>query len=60
MELIMQLNAFMQNMGVDYAICGGHAIDLFLGEKTRPHKDLDVAVYWSDRDKIVQHMLNEG
>ena len=60
MELIIRLNEFMQNMGVDYAICGGHAIDLFLGEKTRPHKDLDVAVYWSDRDKIVQHMLNEG
>ena len=60
MDLINQLNDFMAQMGVDYAICGGHAIDLFLGRKTRPHKDLDVAVYWDDRNKIVQHMLDAG
>lgn len=58
MNLIHQLNDFMRNMGIDYAICGGHAIDLFLGKKTRPHKDLDVMVYWEDRDKIIRHMLN--
>ena len=50
----------MANTGLDYAICGGHAIDLFLGKKTRPHKDLDVIIYWEDRNRIVQHMLNEG
>ena len=33
---------------------------MFIGKKTRPHKDLDVIVYWEDRDKIVQHMLNNG
>ncbi|MCL2426698.1 MAG: hypothetical protein FWD05_10230 [Oscillospiraceae bacterium] len=60
MNLIDQLNNFMANIGVDYIICGGHAIDLFLGRKTRPHKDLDVVIYWEDRDEIVQHMLNEG
>jgi len=60
MNLIKQLNCFMVNTGLDYAICGGHAIDLFLGIKTRPHKDLDVVIYWEDRDKIIQHMLNEG
>jgi len=60
MDLLNQLNNFMAKIEVDYAICGGHAIDLFLGNKTRPHKDLDVSVYWQDRDKIVQHMLNEG
>ena len=59
MDLINQLNSLMAETGVDYAICGGHAIDLFLGKKTRLHKDLDVAVYREDRDKIVQHMLNE-
>jgi len=60
MALVYQLNQFMESMKIDYAICGGHAIDLFLGKKTRPHKDLDVAVYWEDRDIIVQHMLHEG
>jgi len=60
MNLTEQLNHFMLNTKLDYAICGGHAIDLFLGTKTRPHKDLDVAVYWEDRDEIIRHMLGDG
>jgi len=60
MELITKLNNFMTDIEVDYAICGGHAIDLFLGRNTRPHKDLDVAVFWESRDKIIQYLLNEG
>ena len=60
MVLVHQLNQFMASIKIDYAICGGHAIDLFLGKKTRSHKDLDVAVFWKDRDIIVRHMLDEG
>jgi len=60
MDLITKLNNFVMGMGIDYAICGGHAIDLFLGHKTRPHKDLDVVVFWEDRDKVIQYMLNDG
>ncbi|MCL2508438.1 MAG: hypothetical protein FWF05_04610 [Oscillospiraceae bacterium] len=60
MDLLGVLNEFMIHLGVDYAVCGGYAIDLFLGQKTRPHKDLDVAVYREDRDAIVQRMLNDG
>jgi hypothetical protein len=60
MDLPAQANAYMQNMTVKYAICGGFAVDLFLGHKTRPHKDLDVAVFREDRDRIVQHMLDSG
>jgi len=60
MNLIEQFNNFLSEMKIDYAICGGHAIDLFLGIKTRQHKDLDAVVYWEDRDIIVQYMLNAG
>jgi len=60
MDLIVKLNNFVKGMEIDYAICGGHAIDLFLGYKTRAHKDLDVSVFWEDRDKVVQYMLNDG
>ena len=59
-DLPLRLSQFMAGMGVDYAICGGHAIDLFLGRKTRPHKDADVAVFWEDRDNIVRQMLDGG
>ncbi|MFD2613169.1 nucleotidyltransferase domain-containing protein [Paenibacillus gansuensis] len=40
--------------------CGGAAIDLFVGRKTRIHKDLDIAVFWEDRNLIVEMMLNSG
>ena len=60
MDLLFRLNDYMLSIGLDYALCGGHAIDLFLGRKTRPHKDLDVVVYWEDRDTLVQYMLNQG
>ncbi|MCL2573847.1 MAG: hypothetical protein FWE34_04750 [Defluviitaleaceae bacterium] len=60
MELVKKFNEFVAQIGIDYAICGGHAIDLFLGRKTRLHKDLDVSVFWEDRDEVVQHMLDNG
>ena len=59
-DLLNQLNDYLKNINIDYAICGGSAIDLFVGRKTRPHKDLDVAVFLEDRDKIVQYMLEMG
>jgi len=50
----------MQKTDINYAICGGHAIDMFLGVKTRPHKDIDVSIFQEDRDSIISHMLNKG
>lgn len=60
MELYNTLGLYLNKMSVDNAICGGGSIDLFLGRKTRPHKDLDVSVYWEDRDAIVQYMLDDS
>lgn len=60
MDLFYLLNDYLKKIEVDYALCGGSAIDLFIGQKTRPHKDLDVSVYWEDRDEIVQYMLEHG
>ena len=60
MDIIRQLNDFIKHIGIDYAICGGHAIDLFIGKKTRPHKDLDVVIFKEDRNKIIQFMIDNG
>lgn len=60
MDLIGQANDFMKWLNVRYAFCGGHAIDIMIGHKTRPHKDLDFAVFWDDRDLIVSAMLEAG
>jgi hypothetical protein len=37
-------------------ICGGWALDLFLGRETRPHDDLDVAVLRRDQLPLFQHL----
>ena len=50
----------LNSIGSDYLICGGYAIDLFLGQETRVHYDLDISVYWPDRDSIIQYMQGHG
>jgi aminoglycoside-2''-adenylyltransferase len=37
---------------VTWGFCGGWAIDLYLDRKTRPHKDVDVAI-WRDEQTLV-------
>ncbi len=53
--------------GIDWWIAGGHAIDLFLGWETRPHADLDVEMFRSDRAALFDifegwdlHVASEG
>lgn len=56
MDIIHQAHDLLKTQSFDYAICGGFAIDLFLGETTRPHGDLDLLVYWPQRDTVIQCM----
>jgi len=58
--LVAQANQLMRGIGVDYAICGGFAIELFLGREIRSHGDIDVSLYWNERDKTVLYMLQAG
>jgi len=59
-ELISEAKRFLQNMQVDYAFCGGYAIELFLNRELRTHGDIDVSVYWDERDFIIDYMKNDG
>jgi predicted nucleotidyltransferase len=56
-QIISQASSFLNNRGFDWSICGGAAIDIFLGRQTRTHKDLDIAVFWEDRNVIIELML---
>lgn len=56
MKVVELFNDFFK-LNINWAICGGDAIDLFVGEQTRNHKDLDVAVFWEDRKQIIEYML---
>lgn len=44
----------------EWAVCGGLGIDLFLGYESRRHGDIDILVYWKDRDDIIRSLQAEG
>jgi hypothetical protein len=39
-----------------WGLCGGWAVDAWLGRVTREHKDLDVAVFEEDRGALFDHL----
>ncbi len=59
-KLISEADRLLKNGGFEYAFCGGHALDLFLGCESRMHGDIDVCVYWDDRNRIIQYMQSQG
>jgi hypothetical protein len=48
--------ALLDGCPVPWAIAGGWAIDLFLGRRTRPHADVDVALFRADQDALRRHL----
>lgn len=52
-----ELFEYLSGAKIDWAVCGGSAIDLFAGRETREHKDLDVAVFWDQRERLLKYLL---
>lgn len=46
----------MRNFERPWFIAGGWAVDLFLGEITRPHDDLEIAVFRPDQIELQKHL----
>jgi len=44
----------------EWFVCGGWAIDLFLGRATREHKDVDIAVARSDQAEVRDYLAGRG
>jgi hypothetical protein len=59
-SLISNAHSLLANNGFDWYVCGGVAIDVYLGKQTRIHKDLDIAVFREDRNSIIALMLATG
>ena len=51
-----ELADMLDGVDVDWCVVGGWAIDLFLGEVTRPHHDLEIAVQREDLAAIHGHL----
>lgn len=47
-----QLVALLEDAPFPWWICGGHAIDLFLGRATRPHGDIDIGILRGDQPAL--------
>ncbi len=58
--LIAEANALLKGQEFTYAVCGGFALDLFLGYETRTHGDIDILAFWEDREKIITYMQSKG
>ena len=48
------------NVGIDYWIGGGWAVDFHLGEITRRHSDIDVVVHHADKERLHEVLISEG
>jgi hypothetical protein len=48
----------MQNFPAPWCVAGGWAIDLFLGQVTRPHADIELAIFRQDQLLLHRHFKN--
>lgn len=51
-SLPLQLAKVMRSFEPSWFIAGGWAIDLFLGKVTRPHQDIEIAVFRKDQTAL--------
>ena len=49
---LAELHDLFQSHDVHYWMFGGWAVDFHAGRVTRAHDDLDIAVWWSERDRV--------
>ena len=59
LSALAQTHELFANSGIEYWLFGGWAVD-FHGSITRPHDDIDVAVWLDDHDRIARLLGAEG
>jgi hypothetical protein len=59
-KLVKDAIELLKGQNFEYAVCGGYAIDLFLGYDSRKHGDIDMLAYWNDRNSIILYMQSKG
>src|SRR5215210_5696290 len=55
-----QTHELFTRNGIDYWLFGGWAVDFHAGSITRPHDDIDFAIWLDDHDRIVRLLEGEG
>jgi hypothetical protein len=54
-EVVRSVAGWMGNFTAPWCVAGGWALDVFLGEVTRPHDDLEIALFRQDQSRLWQH-----
>lgn len=57
---VLSLYTELESMGIAIWIDGGWGVDALLGEQTRPHKDLDIAIQQKDVAKLRDLLQSRG
>jgi hypothetical protein len=55
-EAASRAASLMDGYGAPWCVAGGWAVDLFLGRRTRPHADLDLAIFRGDEQRLHEHL----
>lgn len=55
-ERAAALAAQMASFPAPWALCGGWAVDAWLGRQTREHGDVDVSVFLQDQQALFEHL----
>ena len=57
---LARVSAQLDANGIDYWLFGGWAVDFYAGEETRPHSDVDLAIWRDDLQRIVELLEQDG
>ena len=59
-EEVEKVGALLGDLGREWYVCGGWAIDLFLGRVTRAHKDIDLSVARGRQLEVREYLKTRG
>ncbi len=51
-----QVLSLLGGFGKPWWVAGGWAVDLFIGRPTRPHKDIEIALFRHDQSALQEHL----
>lgn len=60
LAVLAELDGVLRRQDVRYWLFGGWAVDFHVGRITRPHADIDLAVWVGDRDRVAELLAARG
>jgi len=57
---LARIHELLERHGIEYWLFGGWAVDFHAGSVTRPHDDLDIAVWLKDHNRIAALLAADG